>query len=690
MKGNTRNLVAGAAAAALFLLAGCGSSSVISPSPTPTQTQTTGTVNVAVSDDATQDWATIGVKVLSISLVPQGGGTPVSVYTAPSTPPMINLEQLDQLSEILGNATIATGTYTQAVLTLSANNTATSCDVELIVSGDPGTGFDTANYPAGSTVPCGQTVIAGATGAAGSQTVQVTVNLATPLVVTTTGSNALDLEFDLNHPALLVEHVPASANASNPALWAINFNGPVRHRPHSDLTKLILRHTYGQVATVSTDNTSITIDRAFPVHPITSPETATVDSNHTLSILADATNGTLFYNLDNTSSAPSTIDNFSSIAGTLPTMYVRIAARYQQNGTLVATRIYASKTFNNIWRNPEGHVLHVNTNATSANYNTMWVTTEDGKATQVAIGSNTAFYFRSSNTEIGTGAAFFDGVSAGNLPNVARGFKVNVTIDPLSTATPPVALTVEIDAARYGGTISSPTATDFNYQNIFPMADSRGGKDNYNGTINYATGPTVDQTGNADANGFYWWDFGFPTLEDNTAKAISDFETAVGGASVASTNFGGAVGSLAPVGISSATWNDPAATDAWAAEWTVLLPVGAPLGTISTPFSANSTGGSFMYSVPLPVAAPANSAQPQAVTVDLTSTSGSATLVYQVDRKNGVVTITPEDISNSTTLQTVGGQLIAGVPVKVFGVPVSSTTIKAYVLLYYTDTASTK
>jgi hypothetical protein len=648
---------------------------------------------VVVSDDATQDWATIGVKVLSIALVPQGGGTNVTVYTAPATPPIINLEQLDQLGEILGNATIPTGTYTQAVLTLSANNTGTSCDVELIVAGDPETGFDTGNYPAGSTVPCSQTVIAGASGATGSQTVAVTINLATNLVVTATGSNALDLEFDLNHPALLVEHVPANATSSTSpsTLWAINFNGPVRNRPHSDLTKLILRHTYGQVASVSTDNTTITIDKAFPVHPLTSPETATVDTNHTINILADATNGTLFYDLDNTGSiAPSTIDNFSTVASTLPTMYVRIAARYQQNGTLVATRIYASKTFNNVWKNPEGHVLHVNTSSASANYNTMWVTTEDGNATQIAIGSETVFYFQSANTQIGTGTTFFDGVTAGGLPNVARGFKVNVTIDPLSTAKPPVALTVEIDAARYGGTISSPTATDFNYQNNFPMADSRGGKDNYSGTINYATGPTVDQEGNADANGFYWWDFGFPTQENNGTNAISLFEAAVGGTPVASTNFGGVVGTLTPVGVSNATWNDPAASDAWAAEWTVLLPVGAPLGTITTPFSSSSTGGSFMYSVPLPTAAPANSPQPQAVTVNLTSTSGSATLVYQVDRKSGVVTITPEDISNSTTLQTVASQLIAGVPVKVFGVPASSTTIKAYVLLYYTDTASTK
>jgi len=74
-----------------------------------------------LSDASSEDWATIGVKVLSIALVPQGGGSNVTVYTAPSTVPMVNLAELDQIAEILGNATVPAGTYTGAVLTVSAN-----------------------------------------------------------------------------------------------------------------------------------------------------------------------------------------------------------------------------------------------------------------------------------------------------------------------------------------------------------------------------------------------------------------------------------------------------------------------------------------------------------------------------------------------------------------------------------------
>ena len=660
------------AGAVSLLAAGCGSGGTANQNPPTNPTSQMGTVTTMISDGATEDWSTIGVKVLSVALVPQGGGTPVTVYTAPSTPPMINLVQLDELSEILGNdSSISAGTYTQAVLTLGANNNGTNCDVELVASGDPKKGFDA---PAGSSVACSQMVIAGAQGSAPNMTVPLTLNLATPLTVSANSNNALDLEFDLRNPALIVEHYPVGASAPT---WVVNFNGPVRHHPFVALAAIELRHHYGQVATVSQDNTSITINPAFPVHPLTSPETAIVDTNNTIAVDADSINGTLFYDLDN-GNVPTTIMSFSSIATVLPKLYVRVAARYQQNGTLVATRIYASSNFDTIWENPEGHVLHVNTGA-----NTMWVTTDDGKTKQIAIGANTAFYFQTSNTAIGTGTAFFDGITPGGLPNLARGFKVDVTIDPLSTTKPATALSVEIDTARYDGAISSPTNNDFEDTRVFAMADGRGGKDDYSGTIDYSTGANVDQQGNA-VTGFYWWNFAFPTLADTGNNAVSDFVKATGG----SVNFGGEVGALKPQGLTLATWNDPVAADTWAARWTILTPVGAPVGAISQAFSTSTNA--FGYTVPVPSSAPANTPPPLPVIVDLSTTSGNTTLVYQVDRQGGVITVTPQDISNASTLQTVAQNLNVNVPVKVFGVPQSDGSLKAYLLLYYTHKTSLK
>src|ERR1700690_2222030 len=89
-------------AAAPAFLVGCGGGSSASNIVSGDQTGN-GSVNMMVSDASTEDWATIGVKILSISLVPQGGGSNVTVYTAGNPAPMINLVQLDQLGEILGN-----------------------------------------------------------------------------------------------------------------------------------------------------------------------------------------------------------------------------------------------------------------------------------------------------------------------------------------------------------------------------------------------------------------------------------------------------------------------------------------------------------------------------------------------------------------------------------------------------------
>jgi hypothetical protein len=74
------------------------------------------------------------------------------------------------------------------------------------------------------------------------------------------------------------------------------------------------------------------------------------------------------------------------------------------------------------------------------------------------------------------------------------------------------------------------------------------------------------------------------------------------------------------------------------------------------------------------------------VTVDLSSVSGSATLVYQVDTTNGVVTITPQDLTSASGLANVSAALVAGTPVKTLGVPQADGSIKAYVLFYLTGT----
>ncbi len=166
------------------------------------------------------------------------------------------------------------------------------------------------------------------------------MNLVSPLVVTAGSSNALDLEFDLSHPAFIVDHDPIGGG---PTIWAVDFNGPVRHHPIRDITALLLRHVYGNVSSVSTDNTTLNVTRVFPVKPVASTAVATTASTIAIPVLVDSANGTVFYDVD--AKTRTVIKDFSSVAATLPTKYVRIAARYQVNGTLVAVRIFASSTF---------------------------------------------------------------------------------------------------------------------------------------------------------------------------------------------------------------------------------------------------------------------------------------------------------------------------------------------------------
>jgi hypothetical protein len=617
----------------------------------------TGNLNMMVSDASTEDWATIGVRILSISLVPQSGGSPVNVLTAGTSVPTINLVQLDQLGELLGTLTVPAGTYTGAVLTISAN----PGDVTLVVAADPEAGFAGA---AGATIPPTQIQIQGATGSAGSMTVPVNINFDSPLVVTANQTSAVDVEFDLAHPAFLVGHVPPALGGQT--IWAVNFNkGPVRHHPIRDITRLILRHTYGTVTAVSFDHSSMTITKDFPVEPPTSPETA-VATLQSLTILADATNGTIFYDLD--AKTKVTIKDFSTVAAGFPGRFVRVAARYQSDGSLVAVRIWAANAFSSVWISPEGHVLHVDTTT-----DLITVQSEFGSPVQLTVDANTEFFFRTpwnavaDSTPIGVGPSFL------TSKDLVRGFKIHASVDPTvaplnPTLGPFLAQTIDIEIARYDGGISAVNANNFTYTRKFNTPG-----DDYTFVLSYISNSTPngsDPLTGAAITGFKWWNFTFPTIVDSGTNAIPDFEAATNG----TVNFGGTAGAYPTWGESYAVWNDPILANAWAVPRTVLIPTTVPLGTAATSYS---NGVFTMSEAPL---------GNRNVPVNLSTTSGSGTLVYQVDRTNGIVTVSAVDITTTAGQTTITQNLVAGTPVKVFGIPQANATLKAYVVIYYTGT----
>ncbi len=643
MPNQTVKLILAASLAGSLVACGGGSSGAGGAAISNSGPQTAN-VPVVVSDASSEDWATIGVKVLTISLTPQGGGNPVTVYTAPTPAPMINLEELDQLGEILGNISIPVGTYTGATLTVAGNQG----DVALTVAADPEAGFGAA---AGATIDPGNIHIQGTQGSAPNLTVPIKITFDSPLVVSASQSNALNLEFDLGHPAFIVGHTPPGSTDTR---WAVNFNGPVHRHPVDDLTRLVLRHSYGSVTAISTDGTSLTMTKELPTLPVVSPETA-VATNQSLQILADANNGTLFYDVDAKTSV--TLKSFSS-ESSLVGRFVRVAARYQADGTLVATRVWASSTFNNVWLSPEGHVLHVD----AAN-GIFRVATESGSSVPITVDSGTQFYFRvpqsavADATPIGTGPAFLAS------HNLVRGFKVHVSVvDPL--ATPLVAQSVDIETAAYDGKISSADTTGFTYTRRFATVT-----DDYSVTLPYIAAATAngkDASGNA-ITGFKWWDFAYPTVVTSGANAVAQFVAATN----SGVNFGGTTGVVSAWGASTAIWGDAANPQGWAARQAVLVPTRLPMGTVATGYAS----GSFTMNV-------AGGATP--ATIDVGTASGSASLVYQVDRTGGVVTVSSIDVTTSAGLASMTAGLSAGAPVKVFGVPQADGTFKADVLLYYT------
>ena len=51
-----------------------------------------------------------------------------------------------------------------------------------------------------------------------------------------------------------------------------------------------------------------------------------------------------------------------------------------------------------------------------------------------------------------------------------------------------------------------------------------------------------------------------------------------------------------------------------------------------------------------------------------------------------IVTVSAVDITTSAGQTTITKNLIAGTPVKVYGIPQANATIKAYVVIYFTGT----
>jgi hypothetical protein len=494
-----------------------------------------GLLNLTLSDAPAEDWATVGVKVLGISLTPAGGGAPVPVYTAAAAAaPTLNLVHLDRLAELLARPAVPAGTYSGAVLTLSAQDG----DVTLVAAADPSGDFP---EPAGAQVAPARILVQGATGSGAARTVAVPVTFASNLTVTAGAAASLDLELDLAHPAILVPH--RTSGETVPGFWVFNPIGRLRGRPGA-LPGLLLRHRFGKVTSAATDGSQLAVTLALPDGSL---------SSQSLTLHTDAS--PLYFTLPAGTQVPFTAPAAAALVG----QYVRFAAQTAANGSLSAVRLWSAGTFGQVSTGTEGHVLHVD-----AGTGTVQVQGDAGAPSSFQVTSATQFFWRApgsaASAAIASGPGFLTG---GNLP---RGFKVTAVAGG-SGAT---ARTVDVETAGFEGPLAA-SSPEFTVTGSFSTSG-----DDYLSTLAFAAG-------------FQWWVFPTPGSTFGSAS----FLPALGGA----VDFGGTVGTLRPRGRVLGAWGDPAAPAGWSAAFAALVPVRLPLGSVTTGWNVAGGNGSFGLSV---------------------------------------------------------------------------------------------
>jgi hypothetical protein len=513
-------------------------------------------VNVLVTDAPTDAWSEIGVIIRKVVLIPQGRtlAAGVTVFDGTGETQPLNLVQLDELAELLGKAEIPVGTYDRMVVTVDGDPS------HIVLVPAPSSG-----NPAPVAIPAAQIRVRGAKNAQGWVSLPV-VTLDQPLVVLAGQSTAVQTDFDLSHPLFITSY---TNNAGQP-LYALNFK--IHHKPHGALNLVYLRRHRGQVSSVAANGT------AMVLHTIHGAD---------LTIQADGTNKTLFYDLD---AAPVGANASSAIPGNLTAgKYARATARFQADGSLWAVRVWYSSDASKLptWM-PEGHVVSVNTST-----NILKVLNDDGVPVPISVDSGTQFFFHGGTASIGAGNAF--------LSNLGRDFKVDVTVaDPL--VSPMVATAVDIERGVFEGNITSANASSFHYQKWF------------------WDGYTEDHTVGYDAS-FNWWNFTFPTLASTDKNAF-----------LAKADQTSPLKARAASGLN---W----ANGGWAAKGTVFLPCQLSSATqaVSSPYASGSMVVAFT---------PDGTVSASTVTVNLNTMVGSQPLVTEFTRGASDITETILDVSN--------------------------------------------
>ena len=379
----TLSLLAVPALTGLALTLACGGSK---PSDAPLLiAPVTGGTAIILTDAPSDQWSAVEVVVTKVTLLKKADHTKEEVAFQ-GTSAKINLVDLDSVGELLATAQLPVGTYDAVRVTIDP------ASVNLVKAD-------------GTPVPASQIHVQGAS---------VLVTLSTDLVVTATGSNAVQLDFDLGHPLFLVQ-LPNGD-------WSLNLQ--VKHKPNTSgmmgMAQMVLRHRRGTVTSVATNS--------FVLH---------TEAGNDLTVHVD--NNAWFWDVDAKAQG--------SFGGLTAGKNVLVSLRLQSDGSLWLVRAWYSASALQEWT-PEGHVTGVDLVGKR-----LLVSTAANAPRAFAIDTDTTFTFQGGQS-LGAGQAM--------LSNLWTGFKVQIEVkDPL--AAPMHAKSVNIQRAVDGGVLKSATATSFTY-----------------------------------------------------------------------------------------------------------------------------------------------------------------------------------------------------------------------------------
>lgn len=545
--------------AGLLILPACSSSR-----GTQTLPPSTGLLTLAATGENALAWAQTDVRIQGVSLVPQGGGAPVTVLDLAGQGLPLNLATLGHAHRFLGSYAVPVGTYTGATVILGAD----ALDLGLTAGGGPSPDF---GYPAMSSFGV---FLQGASGSTATRQVDFGI----PLEVATGSNTVLDLAWDTLRPTFLGgDGLDAAA-----ATFSMDLDGVLRRRPVADCAALPLIPVSGVVYDVAPDNRSFHFTPTFSAGLL-----PTFTFPRTLTVKPDSVHGMLFMDVD--TATRTRITDLASVGAALPGRPVRVGGQLQADGSFLATRLWAGT---GVFSSTElhGHVTRVELALQNP-----WFDGDNAGQTGFSMGSGepvadaTDFTVLNpanpgaASAPVATGTSFLTGglLPPGTIATTVTAYEGRTSwlrwMDIVSADfTGPVtdASGTAIRLAMPTGMEGSVLAEDLPY--LSPLSPS--GTDFQGGAL----------------QGFHWWRQGHPDQITAGAGAPEAFAAAA----APSVDFGGAVGALASPATVHGAWADAANPAGWSAQWAILGYLPLPVGSVGSDWAPGSGGGTFGLNLP--------------------------------------------------------------------------------------------